>query len=405
MSDAPAPPPPLPPSPWPQQGHTAPPQRRRDGLSFGQFLGRVAVVTVAAPIALTLSALALLLPFIVLIAVVAAAAGSATDVGDSTDRVGATSHLHGADGADDWVLVVPMRGIILEDGGGGLFASAVVGGYDVKRTLERAALDDRVAAVVLEINSPGGSVPGSAAIADGVELVQKAGKPVVAHVGGISASGAVYGSAPADRIIADEGSLVGSIGVIFGPWRQYTGVVAVDDGLFTGGVDTQGGVEEFYVTAGAGKDLGNPYRPMTPEERASLQAVVDLSYRGFVERVRAGRGLTTEQVQALGAYVYESGEAVERGLVDEVGSREVAYAAAAELAGVTSYDVREVDAGGGFWRGLFGLLGGGPSAPAPASDPAAVVSQLCGPSPRALALHGDPLAACAHLERLAGLTG
>ncbi len=403
MSDAPAPPPPLPSSPWPQQGRPGPSPRRHDGLSFGQFLGRVVVVTVAAPIGVALSALALLLPFIVLIAVIAAAAGSATDADGGDDRVGATSHLYGADGADDWILVVPMQGIILEDGGGGLFSSVVVGGYDVKRTLERAALDDRVAAVVLEIASPGGSVPGSAAIADGVELVQKAGKPVVAHVGSISASGAVYGSAPADRIIADEGGLVGSIGVIFGPWRQYSGVTAVDDGLFTGGVDTQGGVEEFYITAGAGKDLGNPYRPMTPEERASLQAAVDLSYRGFVERVSAGRGLTTEQVQALGAYVYESSEAKEKGLVDEVGSREVAYASAAELAGVTSYDVREVDEGGAFWRGLFGLFGPGRSSSAP--DPAAVVSQLCGPSPRALALHGDPLAACARLEQLAGLGG
>jgi protease-4 len=153
-------------------------------LSFGQFVGRAVTVNLLAPVGLFLAPLA----FLVLLGLLVAAA--VTVQGD--DPLLAASSIGGDPGAGDWVLVVPVEGPILIDAGGlGPFGGATAGGEQLKRLLTDAADDDRVRAVVLEVNSPGGSITGSIAITDGIRAVQEAGKPVVAYVSEISASGGV----------------------------------------------------------------------------------------------------------------------------------------------------------------------------------------------------------------------
>jgi protease IV len=329
--------------------------------------------------------------FILLIgvaSVIVAAAGEPTVASDRS--VGPTKHLGGDDGADEVVLVVPVRGpITANSSGGGLFGGLVTSGYDTKKHLQRAARDRSVRAVVLELSTPGGSVSGSQAIADGLLAVKEAGKPVYAHVTEISASGGVWSMVPADQVFADEGSLIGSIGVLFGPFRQYTGVVAVDDGILGGGVETTGGVDEFYITGGTGKDVGNPYRPLTEAERARLQTLIDTTYDRFVEHVAGYRPLLpAARIRTeLGAQLYEASEAVDIGLIDGVGPREQTWDEAAKAAGLERFDVREIDESTGFLDALFG---------ADAKTPArADLSGLCGTGAGVVAFYGDLSGTCA----------
>jgi protease IV len=392
---SPTPPSPTPPPPQSSQSRplgppaypapvAAPPRR---GLSYGAFLGRALTVAVLAPLSFLVVPLVAIL---VIASLVAAVAGSVGTIETDQRGLGETTSVGGDRGASSWVLVVPVEGPILADAGGaGFFGGFLAGGREIRQTLEDAADDDRVAAVVLVLNTPGGSPVGSEEIATGVEAVKAAGKPVVAHVTEISASGGMWAMAPADEIIANPSSLVGSVGVIFGPLRAYDGVVALDGGIFGGGVETTGGIEEFYITAGTSKDLGNPYRKLTDDERRSLQETVDVLYDRFVDHVAANRPVTADELRnGVGALIFDASRAVELGLVDRVGDEQTAWAAAAAAAGLDRYDVREPAVVGGFLGALFGAR----FAP---ERPAADLSGLCGPSPRAFLYHGDLGSFCA----------
>ena len=150
------------------------------------------------------------------VAAVGSAAGDPAVV-EGQSPIASTTHVDGDAGADDVVLVIDVAGPILSSGGGlGPFGGVLASGDAIKDQLEAAADDDDIDAVILRLNTPGGSVVGSELISDGVLTVQEAGKPVVAHVTEISASGGMWAMAPADEIVVSRGSVVGSIGVILG---------------------------------------------------------------------------------------------------------------------------------------------------------------------------------------------
>ncbi len=347
-------------------------------LSYWQFLARAVTAALVAPFGI----LIVFLGFFALIAGCAAVVGGAGASSDENDPIASTEHIDGVDGADDVVLVVDVEGVILADAGGaGPFGGLLAGGSSIKDQLEAAAEDDDVEAVILRLNTPGGSVVGSELITDGVAAVQAAGKPVVAHVTEISASGGMWAMAPADRIVASNGSLIGSIGVILGPLSRYTDVVAVDGGLLSGGVETTGGIDQFFITAGDGKDAGNPFRDLTPSEQDMFQALVDGSYDDFVEHVATNRDISPDVItDELGAGIFNASDAVDNGLVDETGNFDRAQVVAAELAGIPGdFDVRAVSPD-------FGLLG---FLFAENETEPADVSNLCSSTPMAHAYFGD----------------
>lgn len=193
----------------------------------------------------------------------------------------------------------------------------------VYRRLLTAEDDDRVRAVVLRIDSPGGGVTASDLIHREVtRFKERTGRPVVACLMDTAASGGYYVACAADEIVAHPTTVTGSIGVIM----QHFEVHGLLDKL---------GIAAGPITSGAKKDLGSIYRPMAPDERAVLQSIIDEMYERFVRVVAEGRGLAPEQVRKVAdGRVYTATQALRHGLVDQVGYLSDALARARALAGI-----------------------------------------------------------------------
>jgi protease-4 len=235
--------------------------------------------------------------------------------------------------ADNQIVSVPINGVILgekieADVFTELFSEVgVTYGYEVKQHLQNLAKNDDVAGIVLEIHSPGGTLYGTQAIVDGVaEYKESTGKPVYAYIGSIAASGGYWAAISADKVVADTGTTIGSIGVIMGPFKYYDQVISESGGLFGTSVDTINGVYTDYITSGTSKDLGNPYRQMTDQERQILQTGADQAYQLFVDYVAQQRQISSDQVKGqIGAMVFGEQQAEERKLIDSIGSKDNAY--------------------------------------------------------------------------------
>jgi protease-4 len=189
--------------------------------------------------------------------------------------------------------------------------------------------DERVKAVVLRVNSPGGSAFVSEQICKQVADLKRK-KKIVVSMGDVAASGGYYISCAADRIVSEVNTLTGSIGV-FGLFPNMTGLFDKVD-LTTDVVQTN-----RY------SDLGDVSRPMREDEKALIQGHVEHIYEVFLGRCAEGRAMSREAVHRVGqGRVWTGEQAMERGLVDETGGLDRAVEVAAELAGLTSYSVRTV---------------------------------------------------------------
>jgi protease-4 len=214
------------------------------------------------------------------------------------------------------VVVIHLQGTI-EDVGGSWDLSGVITPRRVARQLERAVKDNSIKAVVLRINSPGGSVAASQQI---TTLIRDCEKPVVVSMGDMAASGGYYISAPADGIVAHPGTMTGSIGVILSVMK-------------TEGLYEKLGVQVETIKSGQHKDMFA--RKYTDEERRLLQKISDEAYDQFITEVAEGRELEKDYVRKLATgQLYLGTQALELGLVDRLGGIEEAIALAAEIAGL-----------------------------------------------------------------------
>ena len=256
----------------------------------------------------------------------------------SITKDGASTSLErvwGTEGASGHLRAIRISGTIMTDADDGALLSSGTYGYEVADQLD-SLKTDQADGVVLLVNTPGGTITGSKAIADAITRYrERTGKPVLVHVEGSSTSGGVYSTATANEIIADHGSMIGSIGVILGPLPRYKDVVATGSTLLQQGITTTGGISQEYITAGSGKDLNNPYRDLTEQERQRLQAMVDDDYEIFVAEVAAGRKLDPQRIRnELGAGIFSARQAVNVGLADAVMGRDEFFRHAATAAGL-----------------------------------------------------------------------
>lgn len=238
------------------------------------------------------------------------------------------------------VGVITVEGPIMA-GESVALGAAAAGSDTIIELIERANENSNIEAIVLRVNSPGGDVVASDEIHHAVTLVDK---PVVVSMGSMAASGGYYISAPADYIYATPYTLTGSIGVI----SQFFNAEELLDEL---------GVEVTVITAGEVKDFGSFTRDMTEEEREYWQSLISTSHEGFIERVAAGRDLTVEEVREVAdGRIILGVDAVELGLVDEVGYMEDAIARAGELGGISGEpNVVELEPSTGFLESLYGF--------------------------------------------------
>lgn len=217
------------------------------------------------------------------------------------------------------VAVIPLSGPIQSERSGLFFSTNVISPQIVRTQLERANGDISVKAIVLQIESPGGSVAACQEILNELERVRK---PVVVSMGSVVASGGYYISAKADKIVALPGTLTGSIGVI----AQVPNIKGLYQKL---------GIEMEVFTGGKYKDMYAGLRELTDEERIIMQEITDQLYDQFIQVVVEGRGLTEEKVRELATgQLYTGVQAKELGLVDELGGINLAIEMAASLAGV-----------------------------------------------------------------------
>jgi protease IV len=202
-----------------------------------------------------------------------------------------------------------------------------IGGDSLSRQIREARLDKDIKAVVLRVDSPGGSVAASEEIYQELEALRAAGKPLVVSMGDLAASGGYYISAPANQIWASPATLTGSIGI-------FAIIPTIDQTLSKIGVSVDG----VGTTPLAGALTID--RPLGPEITQLLQSQVDRGYQEFVDRVAAGRRETPQQIDAIGqGRVWAGADARKIGLVDHLGTMEDAVKAAARLANVTQYQV------------------------------------------------------------------
>jgi protease-4 len=206
----------------------------------------------------------------------------------------------------------------------------IINADEILKEIETAQKDTKIKGVLFNINSPGGAVPPSIELAYAIKAL-KAHKPVVVYASGIMASGSYYSAIYADKIIANPGSIVGSIGVIMESAN-------IEELMETIGIETQ------IVKQGTYKEAGTPTRKWTAEEREELERLTKDTYDLFVKDVAEARGLDIKDSdQYADAHIFSAKRAQDAGLIDDVGVKSQAKTEVEKLAKVANPVWKEKD--------------------------------------------------------------
>ena len=227
-------------------------------------------------------------------------------------------------GSGPHIALVEASGDIVDGSAtsGPFSGDSVIAGDDMARAIRQATADKDIKAILLRVDSPGGSVTASDQILDAVKKAQAAGKPVVVSMGSVAASGGYYISASADKIVAEPGTITGSIGV-------FTGKVSINNTLGLIGVNSE------LVGVGKNALMESDLAPYTPEQWTAINAQADAIYADFTKKVADGRKLPLAKVQEVAkGRVWSGADAATRGLVDKLGGFWEAANQAKKLAGI-----------------------------------------------------------------------
>ena len=243
----------------------------------------------------------------------------------------------------DKVLIIPVKGVITAQSSMKLFQETQSVVESVTQQLEQARDDNDVKAVILEINSPGGGITASDIIYKEIlEFKEKTTKKIIVSMQDVAASGAYYISAAADQIISHPTTVTGSIGVIM-PLLNITDLVE------------KYGIKDTSVKSGDMKNIGSPLKKMSYAEKKVLLDIVDEMYTRFLNIIADGRNMEIEDVRKLSdGRIYTGKQALENGLVDQLGYMDDAITLAKEISGLKEakiikykkmFDLAEIFAG------------------------------------------------------------
>lgn len=227
---------------------------------------------------------------------------------------------------EETIGIIRARGPIVPDNQ----PENMIGSQSMAKLFQQARDDASVVAVVLRIDSPGGSATASEEIHQEIMRTQQVGKPVVISMGSVAASGAYWLASGANRIIASPTTLTGSIGI-------FAAIPTFENTAKALGI-TSDGVGTTNLA-----DLGNPLRPLSPTMKSTLQHLLHFGYQTFVDRVAVGRRLDIAEVEkSAQGQVFLGQEAQKRKLVDQLGDLDDALQVAANLAGLTTVRSKEL---------------------------------------------------------------
>ncbi len=246
----------------------------------------------------------------------------------------------------DKILLMEVSGIILEGPHRLLgLMQGVTSPSRIKEELEKAAKDDRVKAVVVKINSPGGTVTGADVILHELKAFKAAkGVPIVVCLQGLAASGGYYVAQAGETIIAYPTCITGSIGVIAMKFNLQ-------------GLRDKVGVGEDVVKSGKWKDFWSPLRPATPQEKEMMQQIIDDFYKTFVDVVAQGRHLSLKKTREVAdGRIFTASQARDLGLVDQLGYLDDAIELARVKAGLEEPRVITYHRPGGYKPTIYSLL-------------------------------------------------
>lgn len=213
-------------------------------------------------------------------------------------------------GSGDKIAVVEIKGVILDS-------------EEIVRQLKKFHEDRSIQAILLRIDSPGGGVAASQEIYEEVRKIRETGKIVVVSMSSLAASGGYYVACGANKIVANKGTLTGSIGVI-SQFMQFDSLMG------------KIGITMNTIKSGKMKDAGNPFRKMTADDREFFQSLMDDVHKQFIGVVEDERGIEHDTlVKYADGRVFTGVQALELGLVDTLGTFEDAVGIAAELAGIS----------------------------------------------------------------------
>ncbi|MEM4245502.1 MAG: signal peptide peptidase SppA [Candidatus Nanoarchaeia archaeon] len=237
------------------------------------------------------------------------------------------------------IVIIPIKGVLTSDGDALSFIEkTTTSSRTIVNFIQQAETDSSVKGIILEINSPGGTVMGSKEIAD---AVKKTKKPTIAVIREVGASGGYWVASAADKVIADPLSITGSIGVT-SSYLEFTGLME------------KYGVTYEELSTGKYKESGSPFKELTPEERARIQKQLEKIQSYFIEEVRANRNLdqkTITEIKEAGIYLGE--EAYQLNMVDLLGGMDTAINLTKEMANITEAKIVRYEEE----KGLFDILG------------------------------------------------
>ncbi len=223
---------------------------------------------------------------------------------------------------EDKIVLIPISGVISTDGSSGMpFGGEGVTSTQIVDYLQQAKSDDSIKGVILEINSGGGTVVATKEVEYAVKEVRKK-KPVVAWIREAGASGAYWIASASNKIVADQMSITGSIGVT-SSYLEFSGLMQ------------KYGIGYEELKAGKYKETGSPFKELNNEERKILQDKLDMIHKYFIDAVAENRNVPREKVEKLSTGIYYLGqEFYDEGLIDYLGGKELAVNVTEELAGI-----------------------------------------------------------------------
>jgi protease-4 len=233
------------------------------------------------------------------------------------------------------VVMIPLRGVIFLDEDDGFFGSDPGAASTALKSIHRATADQKVKAIILDIDSGGGGITASDVLLKALLDFRKSqpDRRVVSVFGDVAASGAYYVALGSDRIVARPTALTGSIGVLM----QTINIKELSEKI---------GVRDVTIKSGRNKDILNPFSDLSEEQRAMLQGIIDKLHERFMKLVAEHRSMPIEKVREIAdGRVFLADEAVQLGLIDEVGYWEDSVAATAGLLGVEDIKVYRYERG------------------------------------------------------------